>query len=529
MFKINFSSINADQMQPFRYTSMFDVKPWQDLDLSIVKHFKTDIKLYDRCIQKFEALSKNTIHDFDILDILALLVIRHDGWNTPISKTVAQHWWLSVINQHDKDQELLTMLNFLLQYEYGDISQHFGNVVALDHLKQTLIQGKNHHWQDDILKTVTLSILKNDAEHLAQFALKDQKLSIRELSHHYPFTIPDDLKQRAGVFWLNAYLKLSEQKLIEYSSTIQVWLNEQTDIDFAVSRAWSIFDNPYFSKDLVQLENQTHKFGDIFTWLKQWANQPNFRTKLGTKYSQILNTWLGAGNYYQLEQAIRKISEIYNGHTEKQGSNISLNRYFFWTNYQAYIEDYYLLIPKNHIYLTKIFSESENIILMDSSKFTDDLPPIIILRFKQYAFIQPLILRAANCELTMIKDINQLNSLIEKDTIFVEQLMSIEPCLIHDFCYGWQHELIHILKTNFNITTAHNVIKISEILELAINRDLSDKETSDRKKQLKKWYNISLNHALPLRHDRVIIKKYAQNVEKNNLNHAEFLVSAPIK
>lgn len=519
MFKINFSSINADNMRPFRYTSIFNVKPWQDLDLSIVKKFKTDIKLYDRCIQKFEALSKNTIHDFDILDILALLVIRHDGWNTPIAKTVAQHWWQSVINQHDKEQELLTTLNFLLQYEYDDISQHFGNVVVLDHLKQTLIQGKKHHWQDTTLKTVTLSILKNDAEHLAQFALKDKKLSIRELSKSYPFIIPDDLKQRAGVFWLNAYLKLSEQQLTEYSSTIQAWLNEQTDIDFAVSRAWSIFDNPYFSTDLIKLENQTHKFGDIFTWLKQWTNQPDFRTKLGTKYNQILNTWLGAGNYYQLEQAIRKISKLYKEDSLEIGSNISLNRYFFWTNYQAYIEDYYLLIPKNHIYLKKIFSESENIILTESSTSTEDLPPIIILRFNHYAFIQPLVLRAPDCELTMIKDINQLNSLIEKDTIFVEQLISIEPCLIHDFYYGWQHELVNILKTNFNITTTHNKVKISDTFQLPINRDLSDKETSERKKYLKKWYNRSRGNTntLPLRHTYATVQKYAQNLKIHDI------------
>lgn len=480
MFKINFSSINADQMQPFRYTSMFDVKPWQDLDLSIVKHFKTDIKLYDRCIQKFEALSKNTIHDFDILDILALLVIRHDGWNTPISKTVAQHWWLSVINQHDKEQELLTMLNFLLQYEYGDISQHFGNVVALDHLKQTLIQGKNHHWQDDILKTVTLSILKNDAEYLAQFALKDKRLSIRELSHHYPFTIPDDLKQRAGVFWLNAYLKLSEQKLIEYSSTIQVWLNEQTDIDFAVSRAWSIFDNPYFSKDLVQLENQTHKFGDIFTWLKQWANQPDFKQKLGIKYNQILNAWLGAGNYYQLKKIIEKISSI-NKENIIGKTNRSVSRYSFWENYQTYIIDFYLIIPSSEISKYNNLGISdimEQVRFYDSFSDTKEKYPVIILKFEHYYFIQPLVGKAPEVDLIMTTDSLSIKNALIQDKFNINLIKHIQPILVHDHYQDWQYDVEYILARDYSIFSRKNPNKV-----------IKKPATKERPKLLKLWLN----------------------------------------
>ncbi len=301
---------------------------------------------------------------------------------------------------------------------------------------------------------------------------------------------------------------------------IKEWLTEESILQFAVDRAKLIFDNPYFDvgEDLQKLESKTKKFKDIYQWLKSWSDNVEFKNRLGLEYLPILRCWIGAGNYYQLEKEVRKISIANDEHIREKGKNISLNRYFFWTNYQQYIVDYYILIPRNGGYMYDNINKSENFRYIDNGHLTDDVPPMIILKFDNYYFIQPLVLTATNCELTMTKEMVFMERMLQNTSIDVSKIKNLEPCLIHDFYFGWQQELVIILKM-FDIHTKSNTIKVTEhggkSFMIDINNPLDKDEKLQRESNLRSWYFNANRHKL--RHDQSKLRQYAKNLTYHHI------------
>lgn len=517
MFKIDFTHINANHLKTFNYHSLFDTEPWHFLDLKVLKDIDLEMNLQSRARLSFEKLSQSPVSNLDIMDILALTTIKNPDWeNKDLAEKVANHWWLSLINHLTRQKELLATLIFVLQFQNKlAFYQKFANIHALTALKHTLMKGEKHTWHNKTLEFISLSLVSNNPKNFAEFTLKHRH-TIQQISTKYPLPIGDDFKHQARTYWLELYLRLSEKELETYSPIIQSWLNEKTTLEFAITRAKLIFDNPYFSKDLPVLENQTHKFGDIYQWLKTWSKNPDFLQQLDTYYLKILRCWLGAGNYYQLEKIVRKISAIH--HESEKGSVISINRYLFWTNYQNYIVDYYLLIPKQSIYNYEKLLGNENFRYLTARHLSgeEQLVPTILLKFNGYYFIQPLVNRGRLAELVMTKDINIIDGIINNQEIDIVTFKTLTPCLIHDFYFGWQGEMAHFLQNAFGILMSGKKIKVADNFLIDYPSELTSSEKAQRKKNLYGWYNDA-NKAPNLRSPKQQLYIYAKNLAFNGV------------
>lgn len=504
MFKIDFSHITATQLKPFDYQSLFNTEPWSFLDLEVLADIDLDMDLTSRAINTFSELAIKPTDSLDILDILAMITVKNDNWQQKkLAEKVANNWWLSLINHMNRQKELLSTLVFVLQYQNNpDFYQQFANTNALISLTNTLKKGEKHTWHDKNLEFVSVCLITENPKNFAEFTLLNQ-YTIKKIRQNYPLPMKDSFIKEARTHWLNAYLELSEKELEEYRQIIQEWLNEKTDINFAVERTKLIFDNPYFSKDLPTLENQTHKFGDIFHWLKHWSKTPKFRILLGVDYGRVLNAWLGAGNYYQLKKVIEQISKInqeYNDTTKR-----SVSRYTFWERYQQYILDFFLIIPyaQQHKYANL---QTENImgnIRIAKMTNTQYLYPVILLKFDKYYFIQTLVGKAPEVDLMMTKDVQTLDKATQEENFNPDITKQVTPCLIHDHYQYWQQDLSYILAKDFQISTK----KEQNIKQITIN--------PERQKLVKTW--LKRRKDSPHTYKVEDILKYAKNLQLNNV------------
>lgn len=516
-FIIDLLSIKADNLKPFQYRELFNTKPWSELDLSVLNGLDLTIDLSTRAKIKFEELQKGTVENFDVLDVLALTTIDNQKWQDKvISKRVGEHWWRCLLSDAKKRDALYASLIFCIYYQ----DKNFVNRCMVDSLIDCLLVNNKNNWYDKNLEYIVGCILKNNVKALAEFALSNF-FDIELLFKKYPLPVNNYFKTNLEKYWLNSYLRLPSSDITGYDDMISCWLSQKNDIDFMVERAKQIFDNDYFSKDLKRLEIQTHKFVNIYQWLKKWSVHPSFKAKLDIHHLQILRCWIGAGNYYQLEKTVRKISQIHNEHLKDKGKNISLNRYFFWTNYQRFIVDYYLLLPKDSYYLYDSIDKNENIKLLTKNHLGSKLYPIIVLRFEEYYFIQPLVFKSPECELVMTADVDFLDSKFNQKSIDISELLSVEPCLIHDFCFGWQQPLVVFLK-DFGIYTTSSMIKVSENssgidFEIDVSKKLNYTEEKDRKRQLDFWFNNSGRINRICKKDKIF--EYAKELTKYGIKN----------
>lgn len=501
-FDIDFSHIHANDLKSFQHYPMFNTKPWSDLDLSILNGMDLNINLLDRANTIFDELQKQPIEHLNALDVLAMTTMDTPKWHQDNAMYVAENWWLSLFKHHQKNL-VFACVNACIYHHHQNLG-HLGVKI----LNQTLLS-KHFNYHDEVLLKLAKDILANNPSSLAKYLLYDKKATPNKLLKTYPLMVHDDFKHKLNHDWINHYLRLSEKELSSYKNMIVSWLTEGNSIESSVARAKIIFDNDFFDKNLQKLEMQTHKFTDIYEWLKVKSADISFKEKLGQEYLKILRVWIGAGNYYQLEKSVRYISYIHNEHKEERGKNISLNRYFFWTNYQQYIVDYWLLLPKYHALDYDKIAITENI---KWSIGAGDVP-IIILRLDKYYLIQPLVLKATKCDLVMTDDMVYMDKLLRKELIDINELISVSPCLIHDFYFGWQQEMHHLLKA-FNIHSSSNRIKVAETNNGDFRIDglgeLSANDKTQRKSMLRDWYRSADHHQI--RQSQHSLRRFAKNL-----------------
>lgn len=459
-FSVNFSHINADTMKSLIHQRLFDTMPWQTLDLNVLQEVDIDADLKKRAEQKFDTLKINQTSAFSVIDVLALVIIENEEWqNKAIAKKVANNWWLSALEMEDQ-QALYASLVLVLQYQRDpELYEKFANTRALKVLTESLLAGDSYQWQDNLLKLSVKAVLSNQPSSFAILALESH-ITVYQLLSKHKLPVSADFESRANAEWLALYLKLTERQLSAYSNTINHYLNRKSDIHFAVGRAELIFSSSYFKTDLSTLEKQTHKFTDIHKWLKEWNKKSEFKQLLGKEYQQILRCWLGAGNYYQLEKAVRYIAQI-NDEDIESNRSISINRYIFWTNYQQHIVDYWLLIPSNQQEKYHPIFATANIKLVSnkcslgysSSMTTENVSsvPTVLLKFDDYYFIQPLVNSGGKADLVMTSSVALLDSALQSDEIESRVFDNIEPSLIHDHMFLWQRDMAMCLKESFKI------------------------------------------------------------------------------
>lgn len=63
MFEVNFSHIATQALQVPKYQSLFDIKPWSDLDLSILQGLDLDMDLPSRAKSRFTLLQNDVYTD----------------------------------------------------------------------------------------------------------------------------------------------------------------------------------------------------------------------------------------------------------------------------------------------------------------------------------------------------------------------------------------------------------------------------------------------------------------------------------
>lgn len=515
MFKIDFSHITADNLQPFEYQSLFDVMPWQHLDKSVLDGINIDIDLNQHANTLFSQLKQGTMN-LTVLDVLVLFTIPNPQWQFDnIAKVVADNWLDSVTDSLGSKALNATLMPVLQYHSNAQIYEKMSNAPVFLALKNAIYDNKSK-WANRELQTIIGLVLNNDYEKLASFVLIDKKLSIKDFLKKYPLPLKKQSIETLRVHWLNSYLQLSEEKLSKYKKVIKNWLNEKSDIEFLVNRTKLIFDNPYFDKDLKKLESQTHKFDDIFKWLKKLSKNREFMQALqglDNHYLVVLRAWLGAGNYYQLEKTVRKISQIHD-----EGNKISINRYLFWTNYQSYITDYLLLLPSSQKSLyDNMVGENTKWIAEEFIEF-----PIIVLILDEFVIIQPLVVYGADAELKVIKKsvMDSDGYLLQKskEVSLVNLVDKYEPCLIHDFYYGWQTELVGYLE-ELGIHRSSDSIRFSDKTVVKI-QDLTIDfgEMNKRQQCLKSWYYRSTpQNIIGQRSSRFRLKKHAKNLKYNNV------------
>lgn len=512
LFSIDLSHINADAMIPLLHKPIFSSSPWQMLDLSSLQGLDIQTNLRQLSEENFYELVLGKIKNFNIIDVLALTVIQNNDWyDSELAKTVAENWWLSVLDKNNR-KALQASLMLVLQYHNDSKSyQGLPSSEALGYLKQAFSSQNETLWSDNILRLSVQSILENRPSRLATLAL-DNEMTVNQLIKNYSLPVKTEFRKNASNEWLTLYLTLTEQQLSRYSKAIQNFLCQKNNIQFAVTQAELIFNNRYFKKDLSALEKQTHKFIDIHGWLKDWNKNSEFQKLLDNQYKSILRCWLGAGNYYQLEKAVRYIAQI-NLENIQQNRSISINRYMFWTNYQRYIIDYWLLIPASQqskyypIFATtniKLINNKNHLRYFDSI-VTRNLAsvPTVLLKFDNYYFFQPLVNRAGgkdSADLIMTDNVQLLGNLLKSDNIDIHQFDKVEPCLIHDHMYLWQPDMASSLLEQFNITMKESFIRS--------NNKINHKE---RLNYIESWYNSS--------RFKELLGRYATSYQKRHKRH----------
>lgn len=508
-------------MKSIMHHSLFDTMPWQTLDLKILQEVNIDADLKKRAEQKFDTLKIAQTTSFGVIDVLALAIIENEEWqNKNTARTVTHHWWMSALDM-DNQQALYASLVLVLQsHRDPKLYQRFANIHALNALTAALLADSDYQWQDNTLKLAVKAILSNSPSRFAALALENQ-MTTQQLIQKHKLPINTDFEHKASSEWLTLYLKLTEKQLLTHSKTINNYLNGKLGIHFAVNRAELIFSNRYFKADLSTLEKQTHKFTDIHKWLKEWNTNPEFKQLLDKKYQQILRCWLGAGNYYQLEKAVRYIAQV-NDEDIKNNRSISINRYIFWTNYQQYIMDYWLLIPSSQQGKYHPIFSTANIKLIHNrpswgyanSKMTENMAsvPTVLLKFDDYYFIQPLVSSGGKADLIMSNSVALLDEALQADEIESHIFDKIDVCLIHDHMFLWQRDMALCLKENFKIIMSDpNRFVYTPTFGDSFIRPSRSIDHKGRLENIERWYRYSCYTSQ--------LDKYAISYQKRHARH----------
>ena len=490
-FKVDFSHITADNLTMPVYQSLFDVKPWQDLDLSVLNINVSDLDLNSRAKIVFNTLKFMPMDDFNVLDVLALITVSHDEENIVNLNKVSAHWLESALNHNHALNATLIFLFSLIQTD--ETKNHIANQALLKRLIQQIKISNKSSWKDKMLYEFVKNAMADNGKNLALLAL-NHGMTCKELFDKYAFGIKKSIRQTSEQEWLSAYLKSDPniiQRHLQYN-IIQRYLNQKTDVNFAIKRAKTIFDHKFFSKNLATLENQTHQFKDIFEWLKQWSANPDFMSGFDVHHLQILRCWLGAGNYYQLEKMVGEIAKI-NNENIQENSSISINRYIFWKNYQQHILDYYLLIPNSQ--KAKYYNiKDTNLKYMNDNQTNKNYNvPTILIRFRQCYFIQPLVSYGSVVDLLATIDFDLIDNSLNQ-TLFNSQVFSeITPCLIHDHKFLWQSDMAKTLKEDFyiNMSDEKRFVITPSLIENTQKETWSKQKHKDRLKALNEWHNKS--------------------------------------
>lgn len=274
----SFSHINANRLISLKSKSLFDTKPWQLLDLSILDNIDLDIDLTTRAIRAFDELQEQPIANFDILDVLSLVIVDNKLWQqADIAMRIAENWWHSALNVYESSQQIFYIsLLFVIQYlKQPEFYRYRGSSHALQVLSKMLTEKDVYLWEDLLLEKLVRAVIFEDAQQVAQLALNNN-IYITQLMKRYRLPMGRRFEKQARAAWLPLYLKLKEKRLGQLTQAITEYLTEQEGVYFAVERAESIFGNPYFSTDVMQLEQQTHKFADIYKWLRDWSHDIEF-------------------------------------------------------------------------------------------------------------------------------------------------------------------------------------------------------------------------------------------------------------
>lgn len=531
MFKIDFSGINANKMQVLPpIQSIFTKMPFKLFDMSLISHLNFEQDLKERVNGNIEKLRQGIKEHLDELDILSLLVISHEIWNDEqLSQIICENLVLSALKT--KNQYALGMI-LMFSFHYHRNPSFYQDLkygVILKNVVRAFHTSKSKYWKDKVYGDCVRAIFSDKVSDLAELAIKSRK-NISQLCKYYRLSITKDKQYQAEQHWLDLYFHLNEEQLRTLNGAIDVWLNkEPNDVHYAIKITKFIFDHGYFPKDipkkLLELEQKTKKFEHIYEWLKTWSEQDEYMNalqQLGSKYKEILKYWLGTGHYHQLKNLIIQIARIH-GEFSKNQSSISLNRYIFWTNYQQYIVDYYLLIPITKVRMyEEIIKKSNSKLMMNS---VADVPVVLLklehpVTHQQYYAIQPLVLKKEDVDLVMTKKIATIDYNLSRPEFNGRSLLTVEPCLIHDHYHLWMDDLAQTLKEYFDIEMSdpeHFVCSENRVKKFPDMRF----EHSSRLRHLEAWADSRLQkqgrYRKPLYEVEMYADSYIDRFERHKL------------
>lgn len=480
MFNINLNHITAENLAKVTpLPAMFEQAPWKYLDISQFDWDSEHTNLQQRAITTFDKLYRNEGQDISLFDVLALLVIEQDRWeDKQVAHKVCDSLWKSMINSTNQTVCLNTCLLFTVHYVqspefYTEIS--INKQAMFDSLKITLHKASREYtWRDDALKKISQTLVANQPKQFAVLAFEHQQ-AVESLQKYAKLSISKTFIAQSQDEWMNRYFALGTKQpkqLSAYEDAIIIHLKRKNGVAYAVEQAKMIFDHPYFGdkNDLTKLESKVKPFETIFEWLKEWSSNDDFMALLDSDYRSVLRCWLGSGNYYQLENIINYIAE-YSG--DKDNERRTKRRFNFWTDYQNYFIDNYLLIPqKDWTQYTKYFMQ-KNIIKIDGGNYPLALIKVAVSG-KIYYIIQTFIADNRNSDLIMTPCVDEIDQQIRNTVFNYAVIRNIQPVLIHDHSSWWQYDLVKSLKI-FGMNNSKNKTYNTEL--------------DERERALRIWYN----------------------------------------
>ncbi len=484
MFEVNFSHITTQALQVPKYQSLFDTKPWSDLDLSILQGLDLDMDLPSRAKSRFALLQNDVYADINVLDVLALVSCHIDDWdNAILANKACYHLWQSVLIGHN-EKPRYALIMCLLQYHQSPLLyESLKTDIIFERLIKSLAN-TDHQWQDNTQKQILLALLNNSPKDLAKLSI-GEKTTPNKLLANYQFSTHETFAKQAQQAWLSLYLMLDAKILTQHTSAINAYLTGDSSIRHALKQIATIFDHNYFPKDPHQLQDKIHKFTDIHHWLTLYNKRSEFLSGLSLHHRTILRYWLGAGHYHQLKDIISYIAYDQGEGKDGRGS-ISINRYWFWTNYQQHILDYCLLLPPSYSHISKRFPQGQFKMMLPSASHT---APIALLRFEGYYFIQSFILGAGYTNLIMTTEYDKLDNALKANVFNPDILDDLAPCLVHDHYMLWQSDAGITLLEEFNIKPSNmEQFEVTPKLKYPLRKPLSKDQHQERLTVLDNWY-----------------------------------------
>ena len=488
MFQIDFSRINTDRLASFKaIPSLFSEHQLYPINLDIYGIKWHDLNweniVEELCDKLADSNSSHiSINTIEVLSVFLIQIPKKYDLNT-----IASQFWLAA--RKASDDTLKAGLFLITHYhQFSETYSHYTNSQkeTYDTIKNSLLdQAKSNSpkWHDTILQQTLRALLTDDAKILAQTALQ-KYWNVLQLLQSIKLPYQQKFAEEASFHWLNQYFNQPFHQLEQHNSAIRHWLNLYHTPQTAAQQARDIFNHSFFKNtSLKALENKIEPFTEIFIWLQKHSKSPDFLSALGQEYRAILRVWLGSGNYYQLENVVKRLDD------EKHRI---MNRYIFWRNYQNHFVDNWLLISQQQFqkYTPQLQNELRSLI---NVKFmSGDAKPIVLLRTEQFYFIQSLEVDAS-VDLLVTEDLNYLDNLLKQNLINHCSLEDITPCLIHDHQYLWQNDMAICLKDlGINMSDPQH-FHITAHRTQPFRNHLSQQETLERQERLSKWWRYTQN------------------------------------